>query len=424
MPFPANWLSASRVSDHCRNQSTIAAVLKCWLAEHPNVESELYFYSPSFPSVPLTWSDWPATLRKQLAHQVSRFLWWYADGAPSRFPLSFKTPLPKDPPGDPLIFGGLVMDEARATNVYFGHVANSLALELAGVLPWSVTTYTPDALRRLFDWNDLLQYRGPGDANQPGYYLMNQSSPATPGFVFRFFKTQQLLGADAVDTVARLFAWCRILIHYYGVSGVYPDPTQFWGPDAPPVPVSMVINGSNYTGGGASTFGHYTMACAGTSEFFKSVLRIVNIPTEVRYDKGAGHAMPYFSTIDRALSHGDDPYDALGAVTAFDGWPVPEPSEYLITGEQWEQWFGANVDADTSKHNVGRRPAEIGVEYLSDWLLKAYCDDLASNATHADGKVAESLSYSYSLAELEAMQLWDKLAAKAAATGYCTITGT
>ena len=82
------------------------------------------------------------------------------------------------------------------------------------------------------------------------------------------------------------------------------------------------------------------------------------------------------------------------------------------------------MDADTSKHNVGRRPAEIGVEYLADWLLKAYCDDLASNATHADGKVAESLSYSYSLDELEAMQLWDKLAAKAAATGYCTITGT
>src|SRR5947199_32720 len=43
----------------------------------------------------------------------------------------------------------------------------------------------------------------------------------------------------------------------------------------------------------------------------------------------------------------------------------------------------------------------------------------AVNLDHASGQVYAALKTYYTVAELEALQLWDKLATKATATNYC-----
>jgi hypothetical protein len=417
MPFDPAWLSTSRVSANCRGKDTLAKVLHCWLTEHPTVASATSFYKSGVTS---DWTSWPDEWRHDLAQEFAELVRWYGHGMPEPHPVSFKTPVPRDAPGDPAYDGGLVMSFARAKHIHFSHIANTLAIEMTGVVPWSIRHYSYEHLRQLLHWNEFLQHPTAPSTAYPGYYFMQQSSPATPAFVMRFFKDNDLVGTDAIDTVARLYQWCRTLMHYYVESpGTYPDPTFFWGPDAPPVPVSMVIYGTDYTGPSGPRFGHYTMGCTGTSQFFKSVLRVVNIPVEARYEP-SGHAVPFFPTIDRALSHGDDPYDALGKVTPYPGYPAPDPAEYLITGTLWTQWFDASVDPVISNKYVGRRPAEIALKYLSDYILSAYCEDVASGASHQSGKVFEIMGNFYAYEDLEWLKFWDKLAAKAAATGFCS----
>jgi hypothetical protein len=129
--------------------------------------------------------------------------------------------------------------------------------------------------------------------------------------------------------------------------------------------------------------------------------------------------MPLFPTINRALSHGDDPYDWLPDCTAFDGWPVPAPVERLITLAEWHLWFDPPIDPYVSINNVGRRMAELAVQYQSDALLDRYCQDTAAGLDHASGQVAAILKTYYTVSQLEALHLWDNLAAKATATNYC-----
>ena len=62
---------------------------------------------------------------------------------------------------------------------------------------------------------------------------------------------------------------------------------------------------------------------------------------------------------------------------------------------------------------------ELGVQYQSDWLLDRYCRDTTAGLDHASGEVYASLKTFYTVSELEALHLWDNLAAKTTATNYC-----
>jgi hypothetical protein len=347
-------------------------------------------------------------------------LQWYAQGMPHPAPASFPDPIPRDAAGDPMWGFGLVMSKDRGRHVYLSHVANGLALEMSGKLPWSIASYSAKELADLFSCQYWLMYAAPPATTVEGYYFETLNSPATPAHVMRFFTKNNLLGTSARDTVSRLYGWCRILQHYEGtINGIPADEQDYWGRDAPPIPTSMLIDGTNCTAVDPPRFAHWTFGCAGTTEFMKSVLRAVNIPVDLVVPP-CGHTMPQFPTVHRALSHGDDPYDGLAlSFTEAPGWPVPALDEYLITIDQYNDWFGPQVDPAVSINNVGRRPAELAVQYLSDYLLDLYCWDTAANLDHASGKVYDVLKTYYTLADLEAMQLWDKLAAKAAATNWC-----
>jgi hypothetical protein len=336
---------------------------------------------------------------------------------PSPDPSSFTDPIPMEA-GDPNWNEGLMIPAERGRHMYLSHVANALALEMTGALPWSIADYSAKHLADLVSTSYWIMYLTPPETTVEGYYFEEIMSPATPAHVMRFFKANSIIGTSARDTVARLFGWCKILIHYYATQTHTDDPHLFWGPDSPPIPASMLINGSNYTGQTPPVPGRYTMGCGGTAGFMKSVLRAVNIPVEFGTPP-CGHVMPLFPTINRALSHGDDPYDRMAWFTDYPGYPVPALKEYLITLDEYNQWFDPSIDPSVMINNVARRPIELAVQYQSDWLLDCYCKDIAANLDHAHGSVADAIKTVYTLAQAESMQLWDKLAAKATATNFC-----
>ena len=412
----AKHLSVKRVEISVLNAIDPEVMLKLWLDAHPNVANALLFRGKDYQG---TWPDWPDGLRQDLAQRWQAMVGWYGAGMPSPDPASFTDPIPRVD-GDPSQnYDGFMMPAGRGRRMHLSHMANGLALEMTGRVPWSITTYSDEHLDILFSPTYWFHYSEPPYVTIEGYYYEDLMTPATPAHVMRFFTANDLLGTSALDTVARLVGWCRTLIHFFvSTPGQPPDPHVFWGPDAPPIPASMLIDGTYYTGSTTPVFGRYTYGCAGTAEFMKSVLRALNIPVEIRVPP-CGHTLPFFPTIHRALSHGDDPYDWIWRVTPFDGWPVPGPDEVLISEHTYNEWFDPTLDPNVMINNVGRRPAELAIEYQSGWLLDRYCQDTAAGLDHASGQVFESLEHFYTSSELESQQLWQKLAKKAAATNYC-----
>ena len=412
----AKHLSIERVEDAVLNAISPESMLSIWLNAHPKVADALYFRGKDYAGI---WPDWPDGLRKDLADRWQAMVTWCGAGMPSPDPPSFTDPIPRVA-GDPSQnYDGFMMPAGRGRRMHLSHMANGLALEMTGRVPWSIATYSDEHLDDLFSPTYWFRYSEPPDVTIEGYYYEDLMTPATPAHVMRFFTANDLIGTSALDTVARLVGWCRILKHYFTTTaGQDPDVHAFWGPDAPPIPASMVIDGTHFTGYDPPQFGHYTYGCAGTAEFMKSVLRALNIPVEIRVPP-CGHTMPVFPTIHRALSHGDDPYNSLWTVSPFDGWPVPGPDELLITEHKYNQWFDPTLDPYVMINNVGRRPAELAIKYQSDDLLDLYCQDTAAGLDHASGQVCETLKDFYTVSELENRHLWHKLAAKAAATNYC-----
>ena len=409
-------LSVERVDNSIINALSPESMLSLWLGSHPKVADALYYRGKNYSGA---WPTWPDGLRKDLADRWAAMVDWYGAGMPSPDPPSFQDPIPRVN-GDPSQnYDGFMMPAARGRHMYLAHVANGLALEMTGRVPWSIAGYSAEHLADLFSPVYWINYKEPPYVTIEGYYYENLMTPATPAHVMRFFTANDLVGTSALDTVARLVGWCRILWHYFTTqSGVDPDVHAFWGPDAPPIPASMMIDGTYFTGYDPPQFGHYTYGCAGTAEFMKSVLRALNIPVEVRVPP-CGHTMPVFPTIHRALSHGDDPYDSIWDVTAFDGWPVPGPDELLITEHKYNEWFDPALDPAVMINNVARRPAELAIKYQSDALLDRYCQDTAAGLDHASGQVYDTLKTYYTVSELESRHLWHKLKTKAEATNYC-----
>jgi hypothetical protein len=75
---------------------------------------------------------------------------------------------------------------------------------------------------------------------------------------------------------------------------------------------------------------------------------------------------------------------------------------------------------ETACSNVGRRVIDLAVWHFSDDLLNTYCWDVANGLDHASGKVFALFEpYGYTVAQLEATDLWVRLALAAQTAGKC-----
>ncbi|HEX8694734.1 MAG TPA: hypothetical protein VF746_20075 [Longimicrobium sp.] len=377
-------------------ETEAAPDLAAWLAAHPAVCSALVWESPSGA---LAYPGWPQSRKDALR---AAFL-----GAWNRQPTGLA-----DPPANLAAladnaFPTTVISEAQAWGLFAAHVGLSLAIELGQWVPWSLTGYPADQLPYLLDSREMFRWR----AAQSGYeveFSKGAATPAPPDVVFAFLGTQGLIGHDRLSTLGKLLEWSRAnLIHFSGPYEAGNMEAQWQYRGLPPV--SRVISGTPTTGN--ATIRNRTGGCWGTTGFLRALLRVLNVPA--RLVTAGGHAIPHFVSEGRYLTHGDDPYNALTRCTP----PYPA-GELLIDQARFDAWFGAGVPDAQKSNNVGRRPRELAIQHLPNYLLREHCEDLAANRPHTESEVLETLR-NWTVAELEAAQLWQRMDAKIAGMGGC-----
>lgn len=373
--------------------------LDAWLGAHPTVAAAIVWEDAAGAH---GWSSWGAGRKGELRTAF--------DLARERSAI----PVADVPPNQAVLADAegvkTILSPADAWAYFKSSVAQSLANELGEQLGWSLLGYPASQLANLLDGRTMFHW----NASPAGYLIDIEDgavTPAPPTRCYEFLGTNGLIGLSRLDTIGRLVDWCRAnLVHFSGSwdTANMQDQWQYRGLP----PVSRMLSGTIRTSQPQLGSMHRTAGCWGTTGLLRALLRVVNIPCELV--TSASHAQPHFMSEGRYLSHGDDPYNALTKAVP----PIPA-GEILIDQATFAAWFGAGVSEADKDRNVGRRTRELAVQYLPNYLLHQRCSDIANNKTHAGGEVYATLSRNYTVAQLEALRLWDRLDAKIASFGGC-----
>jgi hypothetical protein len=388
--------------------------------------------------LPVKFSDWSLGQKDHLAIRFAQI------SERSTYP-----ELPDVPPADVLLsesgrVRATLINPVSAWEYYTAYLAQTLQVELSGEVPWSITNYSADELDTLLNSRSLIEFLYLVDDNPvpiDNYAILKfgfgvdsiaNHGPVTYGDPVRihdFLQNNNLIGSTPRLTVGLVLDWCRNnLRHYVGVdrdTGLNDQDTpannvRHWGFEGY-APVERIISGTvnqQYPELGTC---HWTPGCWGTTAFLRTLLRTVNIPGErqiIGDPKSELHATCGFHLGNEIayLSHGDDPYNTLTKATP----PYPA-GELLIDQQQFDNWFGPAVPDPNKTLNVGRRPLELAIKYLSDCLLADYCDDQANGTDHTHGKVYKNFASCYGVTDLEKNQdLWNRMDIKIGNFGGCS----
>lgn len=374
--------------------------LEKWLSSHTQVCNALIWEVPGgkFP-----YASWPVEKKKDLADAFEAA--WFA--APDETP---------DPLPNHVVLGNntsvvQVLSETTAWMLYLAYVAHSLAIEISSGVAWSVTGYSSDNLALLFDSRKLFVW----DNTHSGYrfdFSLGVALPAPPRYTHDFLIREDLIAHNRFHTIGRVLDWCRHnLVHFSGgwETGNMEKQWQYRGFP----PVSRILEGTLNSEHPEWGTAHRTGGCHGTLGFLRAILRCVNIPVNPNYV--CGHALPHFPTENCYMSHGDDPYNRFSK-----GTPAPFPgTNLMISGVTYNEWFGAEVPSKKKEDNVGRNVRELTLVHLPPHLLELHCKDLADRKSHSNSSVAKVFECEYSVAQLEAMDLWNRIQAKIDSYGGC-----
>lgn len=367
--------------------------------------------------VPTPYSQWNSDQKRQLADAWSRIRAGRIPGLPAAPSVGLNL----NNAGE--LFSTLLTPSV-AWSYFIGYVAQSLAAEADKTFPWSLNEYNPEQLVWLLDSKSLFHYSSSwgryGSVNIHGILeSLGAAQPGDPVRTFEFLWTRGLIGASRTDTIEHLLEWCRAnLVHYYG-SWTPANMREYWKYRGW-APVERILSGTRHRQFG---FAHWTAGCWGTAGFLRAVLRTVNIPVSI--ENRDGHALPRFQirtgnrrSSDLYLSHGDDPYNWGWRATP----PVPI-GELPFSAKTFARWFGPNAVLPPGGSNVGRQTVELAIRHLSNPLLRWHCEDLAAGRGPAQSKVYDpnvsGLGRFFTLGELQAQGLWNRLNARIVAIGGC-----
>jgi uncharacterized protein (TIGR03437 family) len=391
-----------------------------WLRQRPVVAAAIVWQQPDLKLV--NYTSWSREQKQDLAAAVSARLdgWW--------------TQIP-DPP-ELLVMPDVVyyrssvttLAEKTAWQVFVAHVAQSIAVDAARLVPWTLEELSPSELYFLFDSRSLFEF-GP-DANMVtaawnsyhinGMSVQGKVTPGDPAFVFDFLLRRNLIAQSRLETIHRVLDWSRRnLVHEAGpeIRNTSLDwGQQLWRYSGCP-PVRRIIEGTANCSDSQGLFAHWTGGCQGTTGFLRALLRTANIPVEFVNICGA-HASPHFVHEGLYLSHADDLY--------FSGCGVPEDvpvSELLIDGLTFERWFGSSVPIDERCANIGRQVWRVALERLTTPVLNLRCGDIANRRPIEESSVWAICRRWYSMQDLLDAGLWERLDAKIQPLGLCDSAG-
>lgn len=373
--------------------------LDAWLNARPGIAASIVWEDAAGSHAWSSWSaGWKAELRQAFEIARIRSSISVADVPPNQVTLA----------DNQQVITVLAPSDAWA---YFkASVAQSLAAEIGAWLLWSLQSYSAAQLAQLFDSREMFRW----NASLGGYRIDSMHGhivPAPPKRTYEFLGTSDLIGSTRLDTLAKVVEWCRgNLVHFSGgtTAANMEDQWQYRGYP----PMVRVLAGTLQTSHPGFGVMHRTAGCWGTTGFLRALLRVINIP--VKLITNARHAQPWFMADSRYLSHGDDPCSQLTKAIP----PIPAAT-ILIDQAKFNSWFGPGVSETDKSNNIGRQPRELAITYLPNYLLHAYCVDLSTGKTHANGQVFDIFSRNYSVAQLEAENLWGRMDAKIASFGGC-----
>lgn len=389
--------------------------LEDWLDNNSAIRDALVWEAPDRRLY--HYHEWSSEQKNQLANAYSRVNRGQSVG------------IPEAPPLDVALSGSGDVYTSRleaglAWEYYLAYITQSLMAEAKHWFAWSLNNYSPEELALLFDSRYLFVYR-----NDHGKYCIQTSYsypdlgkndngtaiPGDPGRIFAFMDDNNMIGATQRQTIENLMSWCRDnLVHYYGYNDQdnLDDHWQYRGFP----PIERVIAGTVRTSRPEDGVQHWTAGCWGTMAFLKIVLRTANIPVKpLRLCGSIGsHSTVHFTSENLYLSHGDDLYGKYHHATP----PIPI-GELFTTQDMFDSWFGEGVPDDEVCNNVGRRPIELALVYLPNGMLRRHCDDIAAGLDHANSTILQLFSSYYTIEEIEAINLWQRMDDKIAGFGGC-----
>lgn len=237
------------------------------------------------------------------------------------------------------------LSAADAWRAYVAHLAQTLVVDSCGWVDWRIPGYSSHQLRLLLDSDAMFT------AGAAGYELRTfphgNASQGDPTRVYRWLRSEGLVGPDPLTTVGLVLEWCRDNMAHFLYGATPENMEAHWQYRGFP-PVERIIAGTTSPHGTR----HWTAGCWGTSGFLRLVLRTVNVPATLV--SNCGHAQPYFPTLGRYLSHGDDPYNRNTREAGAAG------TDLLLDQATFDAWFGPDVPDRCD--NIGRRPRELAGE--------------------------------------------------------------
>jgi hypothetical protein len=353
--------------------------LSTWLTRHPNVANAIQWqhlpastsnaYAAPTQSHKIAWPNWAPARQTDLINAYRDACVWFECGA---YPKSIDPNGLTDRPVN--VNPNVNLDTVTAIQsvtpaymwkLYIAHVGFTLAAQRKGRLPWSILTYSDEALRYLLDsttmaWNIFGTYYGMGtySAYVPAKREANlpKTAFAPPMWTYPWLKQAGLIGATRLDTIGNVLQWMRQnMVHFYGTD-TFANFNAIWQYRGYP-PLSKIVNGTVDANNPGMGVRHWTAGCHGSVGFLSAVLRAVNIPVQPVWV--CGHELAYFVTEHLYLDHGDDPYNQN---VKNSGSPV---LSLLIDEGTYELWFTTDLTANITGAagpgcaNVGRRAAEF-----------------------------------------------------------------
>lgn len=294
-----------------------------------------------------------------------------------------------------------VIGTGPARALYLAWVAHCLDVERSRVVGWSIADAAPETLGAILGSGSFFH---PCDA-PAGYRFWcgdtGEVVPVPPKRALGFLVEHNLIRRTERETVMAVCEWSRRLTHFQG--GYTLDNMERHWQYRGVSPVSRMMEGTALTGE-LERF-HYTAGCHGTAGWLKCLLRAVNIP--VREVSVEGHATVQFPTVDLALSHGDDLYTRIGTRA-----PV---AELFITMDEWRRWFQTEPSWQERERNVGRAAVRLALRHSSPYLEELHRQDAAEQRPRATSRVYEVFAKHYSVGEVQAAGVWERLEQPAAA---------
>jgi len=269
----------------------------------------------------------------------------------------------------PALLDNLYISAGDAWKIFLAHIAQSLWVEVHGVVSWHLFDFSDAQIISLLDSYYLMRYEPATNKYFFDTVWLGNVTAWNPRICYEFLSNLRIIKSSQLETISTLTDWMRGRLIHIAEGVDFND--QFGYPGPPPADkVLYPLKGKL----------HMTAGCWGTSGLYRAILRSVNVPVlhQIVNLGDTDHSRPEFWSVDRSMPHGDDPYNAIltpsGAV-------IPSSNLLYTSAEMITQIQSPAVDCLASECNtVGEQASynhrkthwQLAYQYMSDYILFEY----------------------------------------------------